>query len=76
MWPFSKNVTMKTTGDSYFYLQGDKLIGVWPLGEDNIVILKKYAGPHKGKVKLSMKGLRSKGEKLTSTEMKSGENEK
>ena len=63
MWPFSRNLTMKTTGDLNFYLQGDKLIGVWPLGEDNISLLKKYAGPQKGKVALSIKGLHDKGGK-------------
>ena len=63
MWPFSRNLTMETTGDLNFYLQGDKLIGVWPLGRKNIEFLKRFAGPQKGKIKLSIKGLQSKGEK-------------
>jgi hypothetical protein len=54
---------METTGDLNFYLQGDKLIGVWPLGEKNIDLLKKFAGPQKGKTILSIKVLQDKGEK-------------
>jgi len=63
MWPFSRNLTMETTGDLNFYLQGDKLIGVWPLGKKNIDFLKKFVGPQKGGVKLSIKKLHDKGEK-------------
>jgi len=54
---------METTGDLNFYLQGDKLIGVWPLGKKNIDFLKKFVGPQKGGVKLSIKKLHDKGEK-------------